>query len=99
VSLIHYGVNGLTDLSYSVGGIFFHLLYRVVGRENFNKILGAYFSRFADGGTTNDLVDVIRKTADRDVSRLIDDWVTTTGWTSRIEHTTGLRDLEAYYRQ
>jgi aminopeptidase N len=100
VPLVDYGRAGLTDLSYSVGAVFFDLLYRLVGRETFNKIIGEYFTDFgARGGSTKDLVEVMRKTARKDLSQLVTDWLYTTAWADRIEHSTGIQDLAAYYRR
>jgi aminopeptidase N len=99
VPLVDYGRADLTDLSYSVGDLFFDLLYRLVGRKTFNTIIGEYVAQFGTlGGSTNDFVEVIRKTAGTDVSQLVTDWIYTTGWADRIEHVTAIQDLEAYYR-
>lgn len=98
VPLLEYGRKDLTDLSYSVGAMFFDLLYRLVGRDTFNRIIGRYGTQFAAGGTTNDLLNVARKTAGMDLTPLIGDWITTTGWVDRVEHITSISDLEAYYR-
>lgn len=100
VPLVDYGRGGLTDLSYSVGALFFDLLYRLSGRETFNRIIGGYVAEFGTrGGSTNDLVEVLRKTARMDLSQLVTDWIYTTAWADRIEHATGIQDLEAYYRR
>lgn len=98
VPLIDYGRNGLTDLSYSVGGLFFDLLYRLVGRETFNTIIGRYHADFGTtGGSTKDLTEVIRKTARMDLSQLVTDWLYTTAWVERIEQSGGIQSLAAYY--
>lgn len=98
VPLLDYGREDLTDLSYSVGAMFFDLLYRLTGRETFNQIIRDYDTRFATGGTTRDLLDVIRKDAGMDLSRLLSDWITTTGWADRVERGASVHDLETYYR-
>jgi hypothetical protein len=100
VPLVDYGRAGLTDLSYSVGAVYFDLLYRLVGRETFNKIISDYLAEFRTrGGSTKDLTDVVRKTAKRDLSQLNNDWIFTTAWTDRVEHSAKIQDLEAYYRR
>jgi aminopeptidase N len=100
VPLVDYGSSDMTDLSYSVGAIFFDLLYRLVGKETFNKIIGRYYADFGvSGGSTNDLVDVIRKTAKIGVSQLANDWLYTAAWTDRIQNATSLQELASYYRR
>jgi aminopeptidase N len=99
VPLVDYGRKGLTDLSYSVGGLFFDLLYRLAGAEAFHRIIGRYVAEFgARGGTTQDLIDVIRRTTPVDVSSLVSDWIETTAWTDRVEHSAGIEELAAGYR-
>ena len=100
VPLADYGRAGLTDLSYSVGAVYFDLLYRLAGPEAFNKIIGSFAAEFGvRGGSTKDFVDVVRKTARPDLSRLNDDWIFTTAWANRVEHSTSIQELEAYYHR
>ena len=98
--LVDYGRAGLTDLSYSVGAVYFDLLYRLAGRETFNRIIGSYVADFRTrGGSTRDLADVVRKTVNIDVSQLNNDWLFTASWADRVEHSASIQDLEAYYRR
>lgn len=100
VPLVDYGRAGLTNLSYSVGALYFDLLYRLAGREAFNKIIGSFATDFgARGGSTTDFVDVVRKTAKMDLSQLNNDWIFTTAWTDRVEHSANIQEIEAYYRR
>jgi hypothetical protein len=41
---------------------------------------------------------VARKLAGMDLSQLYTDWLFTAAWADRIEQSTGIEDLEAYYR-
>src|SRR3970282_645177 len=53
VPLADYGRAGQTDLSYSVGAVYFDLLYRLAGRDAFNKIISSFATDFgARGGRT-----------------------------------------------
>ncbi|MBI2571301.1 MAG: hypothetical protein HYV63_30210 [Candidatus Schekmanbacteria bacterium] len=98
IPLADYGRNGLTDLSYSVGALFFDLLYRLAGKETFNAIIRKYAADFGGrGGSTKDLAETIRKTASIDLSPLLTDWLFTTGWTERIAHDAGIAELAAWY--
>lgn len=97
--LTEYGRADLTDLSYSVGAVYFDLLYRLAGREAFNQIIGRFASEFrVRGGSTKDFADLVRRAAKPDLSQLNDDWLFTTGWTQRVTQSADIRALEAYYR-
>jgi aminopeptidase N len=99
VPFIDYGRANLTDLSYFVGAMFFDLLYRLVGRETFNAIIGEYVADFgSSGGSTRDLAGVITRAATMDLSRLVDDWLYTTAWADRIAQSANIQDLAALYR-
>lgn len=100
VPLVNYGGARMTNWSYTVGGLFFDLLYRVAGKDTFHAIIGRYSSEFAvRGGSTKDLVDVISRTATQDLSSLVNDWLYTTAWTARIEQHPSVENLVQYYRQ
>lgn len=100
VPLVDYGRFGMTDLSYSVGALYFHLVYRLAGREAFNRIIGDFSTRFGTrGGTTKDLADLMKKGAAVDLGPLNDDWLFTTGWAARVANGETIGDMEAYYRR
>jgi len=97
-ALVDYGRAQLTDLSYRVGALFFDLLYRLAGPPPFRRIIGAYSTRYASGGTTADLVALIRAEAGVPVDALLQDWVYTAGWLASIRGTASIEDLAARYR-
>jgi hypothetical protein len=41
----------------------------------------------------------MRKTAGIDVSQLVNDWLYTTAWADRIQHTADIKELASYYRR
>ena len=95
IPLADYGRNNMTDFSYSVGGLFFDLLYRLAGRERFNGIVREYVAEHgASGGNIRDLA----ATAGKDFSKLCDDWLFNTAWTDRVEKSAGIEELAAVYR-
>jgi hypothetical protein len=97
--LINYGRAGMTDLAYSVGALYFDLLYRLAGREAFNRIIGGFANEFGvSGGSTKDLMDIVRKTATVDLTRLNNDWILTPAWAERVAQSANIQALEAYYR-
>ena len=100
VPLADYGRAGLTDLSYSVGNLYFDLLYRLAGQDGFNKIIAGFATECGDRGcTTKEFADFVRRTAVVDLSRLNNDWFLTTGWADRVAQGTTINELAAYYRR
>jgi aminopeptidase N len=98
VPLVDYGTAQLTDLSYTVGALFFDLLDRLVGMETFHAIVREYVARYAaTGGTTEQLMEIIRTRGGGDVEPLLRDWIYTTGWAERIERAQTVRELTATY--
>lgn len=98
VPMTDYGKEGLTDLSYSVGAIFFDLLLRTVGEQAFMGALGTYYRTYAaSGATTADLEAVFAAASDVDVGPLFHDWVYGTGWYEALGDAAGIQDLTRRY--
>jgi hypothetical protein len=99
VPLIDYGKEQMTDYSYSVGALLFHLLYGVVGPERFRAIIGGFSRQYATtGASTSDLVAFASRTAHMDLKQLFDDWVYTTGWWSAIKNGATYTELVRHYQ-
>ncbi len=100
VPLVDYGKSRMTDLSYSVGALFFDLLYRLGGRDGFNRIVGEYCRSFGvKGGRTIDFIAIVRKTGSPILADLVNDWMVTTQWAERVEVAGDIAGMEAYYRR
>lgn len=56
------------------------------------------FGRYADGGSTQQLVTFARRNASRDLSPFFDDWLFTTRWTGLIANGASMGELAARYR-
>jgi hypothetical protein len=94
--LARYGSAGMTDLSYSVGSLFFHLLHRQVGPVRFRALIAELRRRHgATGATTAQLADLARERLGPEVEPLLQDWLLTAGWTARIAAAPSLEGLEA----
>ncbi|HXG98112.1 MAG TPA: hypothetical protein VNJ06_13500 [Gemmatimonadales bacterium] len=83
VPFIDYGAVGMTGASYRVGDLMFATLYELIGSDRFNQIIGGYFRRFGDGGTTHDFVGFATQ-QDPGLSRFFSDWLFSTRWTERL---------------
>lgn len=100
VPLVDFGQAGLTDLSYSVGHLYFALLYRLAGPETFNRIIGRFVAEFGiRGGTTDDLASLVRESTAADFGSLNNDWLFTVGWADRIAQTASLHELATLYHR
>lgn len=99
VPLVDYGRREMTDFSYSVGALFFDLLYRLSGRENFNRIIRDYVAEYGSrGGSTRDLVEMARRDSPGISRQLYEDWLFTTEWVERVEKGAGIDDLVTFYK-
>ena len=99
IPLADYGKFKMTDLSYSVGDLMFSTLYDLVGEEQFNRMLGEFYQRYAKAGNTRELVDVAKKTSSVDLTTFFDDWLFTTRWTGLVRNATSVADLVDHYRK
>jgi aminopeptidase N len=98
VPFIDYGKRGITDESYWVGHVLFGTLFELVGEQQFHRIIGGYYQRYADGGTTQQLVAFARRNASRDLTPFFDDWLFSTRWTGRIGNGASMAELAEHYR-
>ena len=98
VSFIDYGERAMTDESYWVGHVMFCTLYELLGEQQFNRIVGGYYQRYADGGTTRQFVMFAKRTASRDLTLFFDDWLFSTRWTGLIADKLSMGDLAEHYR-
>jgi aminopeptidase N len=97
--LIDYGSQGMTDLSYSVGAVYFHLLYRLIGCEAFNRSVANYIAKYHAGGSIREFLSVAQAETKLDLTPLNDDWLFTTNWFQRLAATTNVEALDAHYRR
>lgn len=98
VAMIDYGKEQITDLSYRVGMVMFALLYRLVGQEEFNEIVGGFYQRYHDkGGTTGDFVAHADAVTSLDLERFFHDWIYTTRWHALVAEGASFEDLATTY--
>lgn len=98
VPFIDYGKRGMTDESYWVGHAMFGALYELLGEQQFNRVVGGYYQRYADGGTTQQLVTFAKRTASRDLTPFFDDWLFSTRWTGLMANSASTGALAERYR-
>ncbi len=99
VPLAEYGRAQLTDYSYGVGALFFHLLYDVAGPQRFRTIIGGYSQRYtATGGSTRDFAAYATSAAGMDLTPLFRDWFFTTNWWAAVRGSASYDELVRRYR-
>ncbi|MBI5086495.1 MAG: hypothetical protein HZB13_18105 [Acidobacteria bacterium] len=98
--LIAYGRAGMTDLSYTVGGVFFDLLHRLIGAEAFQMAVRDFYGRYAArGASTAEFLETIRQSSPVETRALVSDWILTAAWTERIHQFKDVDALLGYYRR
>ena len=76
VPIIDYGEEMLTDLSYSKGMIFFYILYRLVGEENFIGIISTFYQEYNEtGATSEDFIKHTNEVSNVDLTKLFQEWI------------------------
>lgn len=98
VPMLDYGRRGMTDYSYSVGELMFATLHDLVGEEQFNGIVGGYYQRFANGGSTRDFVAYAKQTASRNLEAFFDDWIFTPEWVEVLRRAPSTGEVANHYR-
>jgi aminopeptidase N len=98
VPLVDYGKAGMTDLSYRVGALFFHLLYRRVGPDGFDAIIGGFSRQYATtGASTEQFVRYAQAHAAVDLAPLFADWFQTTRWVDLVREVRSFPELRRRY--
>jgi aminopeptidase N len=99
VPMIDYGVKDITDLSYTVGQVFFYLLYDRLGEEAFLRTIAGFYRDYRQAGaTTRQFVESVKAQAGVDLDKLFEEWVLTPRGAELIAAGTPLEDLERRYR-
>jgi len=98
LAFIDFGKEGATDLSYRVGMIFFQILHKMIGAEEFNNIIDTYYHRYHDTGiTAAEFFTHIKDNTTRDVSLLIEEWIYSSKYSEYIINNVGVEELVQKY--
>ena len=99
VSMIDYGKEEMTDYAYSAGMLMFYALYRLVGQEQFNAVIGGYYQKYqATGASTQQFVTHARAAAGRDLATFFNDWFYSPRWYEFLTFGVKVQDLADRYR-
>lgn len=96
--MIGYGEEQITGLSYTVAAVMFGVIYELVGRDEFNQIVGGFYRRYrTSGATTADFIRHANRVTSQDLDVLFEDWIHTTAWYERVSSGASIRDLVRTY--
>jgi aminopeptidase N len=80
--------------------LMFDALYRLVGRQDFGRLVGGFYAEYADtGASTDDFVRYADATTAVDLAPFFEDWIYTTGWVAKVEAGLEGDALAAEYRK
>jgi len=96
---IEYGNEDVTDLSYRVGMLMFGVLYRLIGQDGLNELVGGFYQEYhAAGASTADFVARASGVASLDLDRFFQDWLYGTGYTRFLDGNLTLAEIADTYR-
>jgi hypothetical protein len=76
VPIIQYGNEGLTDLSYTKGMLFFYLLYHVMGEKDFLDATGSFYQKYKlTGATSLEFLNHMKQRSKQNLDRLYEEWI------------------------
>ena len=93
-----YGVNDMTEYSYTLGMVVFAIFYDLVGQDHFNKIIGSFYSsHYSKGTTLDEFINHCKRLAPVNVAGFFDDWIYTTRGIKLVVEGKTYNDLIHYY--
>lgn len=73
--LIDYGKAMMTQHSYTKGMVLFHVLYELIGHDEFMDLIKRYYQAYyKTGGSTHDLTEMIKELLHEGLTRFVDEW-------------------------
>jgi len=100
VPIIQYGNEGLTDLSYTKGMLFFYLLYHVMGENDFLDAAGSFYQKYKDtGATSEEFLNHVKQRSKKNLDRLYQEWIFGTESSRLVLESIPAEDLIRRYQQ
>jgi hypothetical protein len=99
VPIIAYGQEDLTDMSYTKGMLFFTLLYRLMGEQEFLETVGSFQQKYMESGaTTEEFMRHFQRNASVELRPLFQEWLLGTESSRLIEEEWTLDEMLARYQ-
>jgi aminopeptidase N len=100
VAIKDYGVNGMTNYSYSMGMVVFAIFYDLGGEEQFNRIIGSFYAQYhSKGATMDEFIKHCLEIAGPDLERFFNDWIYTTHGIQLVMEGKTLPELIQVYKE
>ncbi len=97
VPLKDYGKELMTDDSYGVGYLYFHILDKVIGRDQLLAVLRDYYqTNKTRGATLRDFLTLL-ESRHPEVRAIDEDWIETTAWAAKLQQAQSIDELVASY--
>ena len=95
-----YGVEGMTNYSYSLGMVVFAIFYELVGADQFNHIIGSFYTAYHESGATLDqFIHHCQEKAGPGLEGFFSDWIYTTNGIQLVMKGKSLPELIRYYKE
>ncbi len=76
VPIADYGKEGLTDLSYTKGMLFFYMLYQIIGEDDFLDVMGTFYQKYKKSGATLDeFLRHVKQRSKHNLDKLYSEWI------------------------
>ena len=93
-----FGAADATSLSYVAGGLFFGLVHRALGDDEFFKFYKGFYQQYGkSGATATGFADYAKAYGNDKVTILFDDWMLTSRWTNHVDAARSFEELAAVY--
>ncbi len=98
-ALIDFGRKNKTDFSYTMGMLFFRLMYDLLGPDQFHKTIGAFFQKYRDdGATTQEFAEYLKSNSNGKLDQCIDDWILTNSYVRILRRSDEWSQVVAAYK-
>ncbi len=99
IPLGDYGRERITDLSYSVGALFFAVLYDLVGQDKFNEIIGGFHRRYVStGASLGEFASFVREVGGSRLALFLKEWLESVDFVDRILTAGSTKAIAEAYR-
>jgi hypothetical protein len=99
IPIKEFGNHDLGGLSYTVGALYYYILYNLVGPQEFNGMIESFYAKYYErGATTDEMLAHYQGRTNIDLSRFNDDWIRGTAYVSYIIEGLTPDEMVAMYR-